>query len=355
MVTLSHRWFILILLGAAIVLAGFIGAPGFRQLVFSPSNPGTIIFQDDLDKGAPNLKAIAQITGNPAFTEYGLAVLPDSSFSVNFEGHLPPQESPFVRIWLPNGAASNATINFKIGSQQETLALRGSYTGFFVAPATLKPAEIEQPYEITLAASLPAGAQQPLFVLDRLEVGHRIIPTGSFSSGFWGIIVSALLPWALVEMLAVFWNRDNALKAAAGFTLILCVVAALSAASHQVLGLTALGVLLGVPVWLLYKTDDPRVRLRYEWMFVAGLAGIVLLIRWRWLTLLQPTSLPLDAQYYFHLAVNMSWPYDTSTREPFLMWMIWLAHRLLAPSELAQRLATIGLAIGLDPRAAAGF
>jgi hypothetical protein len=95
-----------------------------------------------------------------------------------------------------------------------------------------------------------------------------------------------------------------------------------------------------------YKSLSAQFRLP-EWLFVWSLAGFVCFIRWSWFMMFISAPLPADANTYLYLSQNMSWPYDTSLREPLHVWMIWAWSLIFAPNPFSLRLLSIVTAIAL--------
>lgn len=332
------------LLSILVLAAGIISFSPTIRFIFSASSPEKLVYEDNLDDRGAKLSANAQISGDAVFTQYGLAVRPGGSFQVSWHGSKKPGELPFVRVWMFGPPATKNEIIFSSGNSQERISLDTPVMSRVVGPSALNPEFSD--YKVELKASLDVRrSQDPLLVLDRVEVGTRVFPRGQVQPLFWTIFPSSLLPvfvWLLLT--ACFsWEERRALVAAGLAALAAAVSGLTNTESFYGTGLLFCIPAIGVFIWQHVQRARNRQTAACipDWIALAAVLCIVFGNRWQWLCAIQESPLQPDAVTYQASAANMSWPYDTGRREPFHINLLWLFSSITAWGPFNVRLLTV--------------
>ncbi len=312
--------------------------------VFSNATIEYVSITDPLDDQGENLRKIARVEGSPVWTESGIAILPGEAWQITLHAKKRPNETPFARLWIPTANGVKVQFTFADSGQSQTIHATPPLVNKVIRPSDWRTASDE--FEFTVSASFPddADAEEPVLVLDRLELGSRIFEEGTVQRDAWAAIVVLLFPWLILG--TAYSLRCS--RVCANLLAILASVAASAWVATQPdtypwlgWGTIALTGALLVSGQLTSKFTDSAQKSLREFLAVCLIVGLSLAWRWQWLLLKFDAPLAADSATYFVMAQNMRWPYDTCPREPLIIWLIWLWCKLTAWGPLGPRMLTL--------------
>jgi hypothetical protein len=332
---------------AALVVVALAGAlvpfaPTVKA-IFSNSTLGRIVYTDDLNDAGVQLREHATVTGDVAANEFGLAIAPGRHFEVLCKGTNDEGELPFVRIWMYGGEVADNRVTFRSGGASETLKIVGGAQSLVVRPQKLTPGARE--FEVLISTALPqVRLQEPVLILDRIEVGVRVFGKGEPQQGFWSAFPAALWPCLGFLLLAARGiSQRKALIIAAASAVVVAFTGVVWAPAMAIFAAGFVGVALVNWGWMSWR--DPATR---SWkggvdgfVLAVALLSVAWALRWQWLWAFRDAQVQPDADFFQSIARQMKLPYGTASREPFHIWVIWLFSKLTGWSPLTLRLSTV--------------